>query len=350
MPTLPNMGLITPTLGGDSGAWDDKINTAFEAVDAHDHTSGSGVPVPVAGIDIDTDLPMGGNGLTSLGKLSFSTITAPVSGSKNLFVNAADNELYWRTNGGANVKLTDGTSINTTLVGGIVGDYSTVGAEVAYDDANKRYTFKDETSPSKKWVRLASGPVRLFEHVSTASTYVELASPAALAASYTVTWPAALPGASAIMVMSSAGVVSLITLADTLYIPASAGATDGSFTYNPFGYWELGNNSGNVVAIPVAVSSGQQITGFTVYLKKNSDNTNTITAALTKISSTGSRSSVGSGTNAGNATGDGSIVVSSLTETVSGANVYQIEVTVSDGTPSSADRIYMTAITRTRVS
>ena len=38
MPTLPNMSLITPTLGGDTGEWDDKINAALALIDAHDHS------------------------------------------------------------------------------------------------------------------------------------------------------------------------------------------------------------------------------------------------------------------------------------------------------------------------
>src|SRR5687767_7384758 len=116
MPTLPNMGLITPTLGGDSGTWDDKINACLALVDEHDHTPGKGVLVPIAGIDVDDDLAMGGLSLTGVGSVDFTAIAAPSSGSKRLFVNTADNELYWRTNAGTNVKLTSGTSINTTLV------------------------------------------------------------------------------------------------------------------------------------------------------------------------------------------------------------------------------------------
>lgn len=208
MPTLPNMGLETPVAGADSGTWDDKINASFVKVDDHDHTSSKGLRITPAAMNINADLSVAGFSITSLGKLSFSEIAAPIAGSKNLFVSSVDHELYWRSNAGANVKLTSGASINTSLVGGIVGDYASVGAEVAFDDANKRYTFKDQTSPSKKWARLASGPVRIFEYNTTESVYVEHAVDAALAAAYTVTWPAALPGAQTIVQISSAGAVS----------------------------------------------------------------------------------------------------------------------------------------------
>lgn len=202
MPTLPNMGLITPAQGGDRGTWDDKINACFVKVDVHNHTSGKGVRVPVAGLNIDTDINMGSKGFTSLGRAAFAEITALASGARTLFVSDADHELYWRTNAGVNVKLTSGASINTTLVGGIVGDYSSVGALLAYDDANKRYTFKTQTST---WARLASGPVRIYEYNTSESVYVEHAVAAALAASYTVTWAAALPVAQALIQIDTSG-------------------------------------------------------------------------------------------------------------------------------------------------
>lgn len=216
MPTLPNIGLITPVQGADRGTWDDKINAAFALVDAHDHTSGKGVQIVSAAININADLGWGGFGITALGKISFSAIAAPSGGSKNLFVSSADNELYWRTNAGVNVKLTNGASINTTLVGGIVGDYSTVGAEVAFVDADQVYTFKDQSSPTKKWARIASGPVRIYENDTTESVYVEHAVAAALAAPYTVTWPAALPASTKLMQISSTGVVTFANTTVTM--------------------------------------------------------------------------------------------------------------------------------------
>lgn len=229
MPTLPNMGLITPTLGGDSGTWDDKINAALALIDSHDHTSGKGVKVPIAGINVNANLAMGGYSVTGVFSYDFAAVSPINTGSKRLFVSNADNELYWRTNGGTNVKLTSGTSINTTLVGGIVGDYSSVGAEVAFDDANGRYTFKNGASPSKKWARLAAGPLRIFEYNTTESVYVEQLAPAALGASYTVTWPTALPASTCLVRLKADGTLDTssnidqdLTLAATRSISVSS--------------------------------------------------------------------------------------------------------------------------------
>ena len=217
--TLPNISIILPSLGGDTGIWDDELNAALTLLDAHDHSSGKGVAVPTSGMNINADLTFAGFGATNLGKAAFSAVTALAAGSKTLFVSSADNELYWRTNAGTNVKLTNGASINTSLVGGIVGDYASVGAAVAYDDANDRYTFKQQ---SGTWARLASGPVRIFEFNTTETVYVELAVAAALASSYTATFPAALPVGDSFMQISSAGA---ITFSPTVAFASTFSAT-----------------------------------------------------------------------------------------------------------------------------
>lgn len=352
MPTLPNMALITPTQGGDSGTWDDKINAALALVDAHDHTSGKGVRVPVAGVNINADLAMGAYGLTGLGKAAFSAVAALASGSKTLFVSSADNELYWRTNGGTNVKLTLGSSINTTLVGGIVGDYSSVGAEVAYDDANKRYTFKDQSSPTKKWARLASGPVRIYEYNTTESVYVEHAVDAALAASYTATWPAALPGAQALMQISAAGAVIFsntatvaITAPDFLYTTSQeavilgADFTDVSGSHTKFNSaagahvgWTL-SATANKLSVSLPVRVGDIITGYECYINKTTNAAVTLTARLYRTrgsTSPGTESTVSAGVSeSGNAPGFTTMNETGLSHTVAAGYQYYMLFTPS---------------------
>lgn len=240
MPTLPNMGLVTPTLGADIGVWDDKINAAFALIDEHDHTLGKGAAITPAAMSIDADIGMGGNGLAALGKVAFTAVATPTTGAKNLFVDAADNELYWRSNAGVNVKLTSNASLNTSLVGGIVGDYSAAGAEVAYDATNKRFTFKQAASPGGKWARMASGPVRIYEFDTTESLYVEHAVAAALAASYTVEWPAALPGTQALVQIGADG---KLTYSNTL-------AANANLTLSGTGYVQHGDDSDVEVFLP----------------------------------------------------------------------------------------------------
>ncbi len=362
---LPNMVIELPVPGADRGTWDDKINAGFSTVDAHDHTSGKGVAIASAALDINADVSWHGYTITSLGKISFTAITAPVSGSKNLFVNTSDNELYWRTNSGTNVKLTNGTSINTTLVGGIVGDYSSVGAAVAFDDSNKRYTFKTQTGT---WARMASGPVRIFEYNTTESVYVEHAVDAALAAPYTVTWPAALPGATGFVMIDAAGAVSFtssptttgtITASDyklssdrVRVLGAPAFQQIGSTHVFNGNYWALGNSSTATLYATLPLDVGDRIKSVRVYIDKNSDATNTITAELFRCdspSSGGVATSLGTGTESGNATGAiGIVAATGLTEVVSAGKAYNVAVYQSDATPSSSDFVFTVEVTYDR--
>lgn len=368
MATLPNMNIILPELGQDSGQWDDKLNAGLTLVDAHDHTSGKGPRVPTAGININADLAFGGFGPTGLGKAAFNAVTALSSGSKTLFVNSADNELYWRTNGGTNVKLTSGTSINITLVGGIVGDYSSVGAEVAYDDANKRYTFKQQGSP-KPWARIATGPVRIYEYNTTETVYVELAVAAALAASYTLTLPAALPGSTALCQVSAAGVVSFSntlteslvaqdlrhTSAQVITLPASMAldridthtrATGASGAQNRFTVAA----STNPIVWPLPVKENDVITAYAVWVDKNTNGSATIATRLYKTNGgTGTETALGAGdTDAQNAPNFITLLESGLSITVADDEQFYLVFTPSGSVTPTADELYHASLAFTR--
>lgn len=209
MTTLPNLSLVLPTRGAPgAGIWDDTLDADLALIDAHNHTAGKGVAVPTAGININADLSFGSAfGLTNAQRIQFASVTALSSNNKSLFVNAADNELYWRSNAGSNVKLTAGAALNVAaFTGGFGGDYAAVGAVAAFDDAGDRYTFKQQ-SPFN-WARLASGEVRIFETGTLDTVFVGLAAPAALAASFTITLPLALPAATRMLSMDSAGNVT----------------------------------------------------------------------------------------------------------------------------------------------
>ncbi len=239
MTTLPNTGIVLPTRGSPgSGLWADAVDAALALLDAHDHTSGKGARVPTAGISINADLTFGGlYAPTNLQRLSFASVAALASNSKSLFVSDGSgglvaSELYWRSIGGVNVRLTSGSALNVAaFTGGIGGDYASAGAALAFDDSNKRYTFKDGAA---NWARLASGDMRLFETGTAESVFVGLAAPAALAGSYTITMPLAAPGSTALVQMDSVGVLtaSNVTIGGTPNftgaVTMAAGLTLGS--------------------------------------------------------------------------------------------------------------------------
>lgn len=206
MTTTPNMSLELATNGADIGTWGTKLNVALPIIDSHNHTTGQGVKVPAAGLNIDGDVQWNDHGISEIGRLDFTAVAALSTGSKSIFVSSADNELYWRTSGGTNVKLTSGTALNVAaFVGGIGGDYSASDARAAYDDATGAYTFKRGSANSNSWARLRAGDLRIYEYNTTESVYTAIKAAAALAASYDITLPAALPAAQVLQQIDASG-------------------------------------------------------------------------------------------------------------------------------------------------
>lgn len=396
--TLPNLSIVLPTLDGDTGVWDDGLNAALTLIDAHNHSPGLGARVPTTGIGINADLTFAGYGATNVGRVAFTAVAALTTGSKAIFVSSVDNELYWRTSAGTNVKLTNGTSINTTLVGGIVGDYTTVGAVVAYDDANDAYTFKQETPFA--WARIACGGVRVYEYNTTESVYTGLKPAAALASSYDITLPVAAPGSTSVVLMDSSGVLTVsntipnamtfstsistptiagtpnftgaVTMASTLgvtgVITATAGLTsvadvtaaDLNYTTEQFviippwsgneetaathtkntnpNMWTLAASAVRI-AYPIAVRVGDQITSFNFYIQKITSGATTLTAILKRVKGANPQTLTTVST-VTSAVGAGYVTVGNtgLTETVGTGDYYY--VTIESNAAGAGDIIY----------
>lgn len=231
------MGLTLPTVDGSVDTWGTELNTLLEdLVDPHDHTSGKGARIPSAGLDIDANISIATYNLTSVGGLAFASSPAVAPTSLGLYI--ASNELIWVTSGGTTVQLTNGAALNTSLLGGITGDYTSTDADVEYVDAEKAYEFKQDEGPDH-WANLKVGNVYVFEPTSGITNAVGLKSPTSLASAYDITLPAALPAATELLTMTSAGVLdhtatpSLTTLSATGDITTSAGditATAGDIT------------------------------------------------------------------------------------------------------------------------
>ena len=214
MPQTPTtyMLLVQPSENGDDDVWDTLLTAVFLLIDAHDHTTGKGTKVPTGGINIDGELEFNGKQATELGGAAFNNLGAPLSGGTYI-AHVAGGNLYFR-NATTNVQITSGATLNMTTVGGIAGDYTSVSAEVAYVDAQDGYTFKQQVGAAvRQYAKMDSADVRLYEFkahpaAGVPTNFVGLASPAALAASYTLTMPAALPGLTTLVQMSATGAIS----------------------------------------------------------------------------------------------------------------------------------------------
>lgn len=303
-PAEPLMGLVLPTENSDAGTWDATLNTALTTVAAHNHTTGQGNQVPTAGLNINADLAMssGGNfyALKDVKAVDFQPQAAAgmTAYAGALFVNSSDsNNLYFRTQSGTNVRIINGTSLDISVVGGIVGDYTSVAAEVSFSDANKEYTFKQK-DPDNFWAATRSGPVRIAQLDTTESVYVEVAAPAALAGSYTLTLPTGAPATANAVMMSATGVLSTLTTNDNITLSGTGDlkhgdrvitilpAFSGNKTSTNIGY--VAGAAPNYVtptagsetwAVPVPLRAGDRIRSITWHYQRAGG---TLTFALRK--------------------------------------------------------------------
>lgn len=258
MTTYPNIGLVLPTRGAPgSGHWADVLDSNTALLDAHDHQSGRGLPIRSAALTIDGNVSFNTSwAITALNRVTFASVAAPAV-NKSVWVadgtgGTTANELYWTTNTGANVKLTSGTTLNVgAFVGGIGGDYTSVGAQLNYDDAGKRYTLKEGTGDANGWARVACGGLRLIEFNTTETVFVGQVAPAALAVSYTMTWPTALPGSTLLQQVDNTG---QIIWSNT--VQAVTFDTNQNVTLQGTGEIKHGNRTLTLAAVIGALSSG----------------------------------------------------------------------------------------------
>lgn len=346
MTTLPNMGLVLPTRGAPgSGSWGDTVDANYAKQDAHDHTTGKGLPIPSSGLNINADIPFSSlYAPTQLHRLQFSSITALSSGAQNksIFVNASDNELYWRSNAGNNVKLTAGSALNVAaFTGGIGGDYTSVSAAVGFDDSNKRYTFKDG---SGNWARIAAGELRAYPTGGATSFYVGHAAPGGMAASYTLTYPAALPAATQTAQVDTSGVVTFASVpkhgAMTLSIQGSAFqcGSGQTFTYANQGIVFNANTATSPINLPI----GARITAVRMYVIDSATGPTKLKSDLWSLTSSGTATNLGTSSTSAGSGANQTLTISSLTTTVASLTGYAVVASVTTG--SANVEIYLVEV------
>jgi hypothetical protein len=255
-----------------------------------------------------------------------------------------------------NVKITNGAGLNLSATGGIVGDYAAKAAEVAYDDANDRYTFKQENSAGvRQWARLDAADVDIYEYKAAGDTTnitkrVRLKSPAALANSYDVTMPAALPGSQLVLQLDASGNVvasntfpggAVFSAATTVDMSAANAVKDNArswmvdtglfYTSTGADSISIGNNARMDASF--TLPTNEQITSVVFAYARTSG---TITFALFQRTLAGGSSSLCTKTDAAS-TGNTAIDIGvsptsgSLPQTTNSTHTYFLRIT-TDGT------------------
>lgn len=199
-----NMSLTVPITGVTVGPnWANEINASFGIVDAHDHSTGKGVPVTPAGLNINSDLPFGGNNANTVRTVRFSNPNVQPAGTTDVnCVYAFGGNLYYN-NGGFAVQVTNGHSVAGTP-GSIAGLVSP--ATATYIAISTAFVWQsDANTPA-----ILDGASVILRNLSANSKGLTLSPPAAMAADFTITLPA-LPVATALTTISNVGTMGTTT-------------------------------------------------------------------------------------------------------------------------------------------
>lgn len=110
------IGLQLPTVSVTPGPeWANAVNTAFETLDTHNHTSNKGVQIPSAGININDSLNYNNFAAINLIQLSYSSNLTTLTGASNANSTYVTNgNLYFTNNSGTAVQITSGGSVVTS--------------------------------------------------------------------------------------------------------------------------------------------------------------------------------------------------------------------------------------------
>ena|SRR6202789_4422104 len=198
----PNMSLVLPTIGVDSGlTWEQSVNTNSGVLDGHNHSVGSGVQINPSGININNDLPFNGFNATSLRSVRFNAQTSPISLPTDIgciYVSGVD--LYYNDVNANQIRITSGGTVNATSSG--ISDGT---ATAAFSSGT---LVVDAASNTPANIQVAS--VLLGNTGVPGSDFVTLSPPNALSSNYSLVLPP-LPAQTNVMTLDTSGNMNSIT-------------------------------------------------------------------------------------------------------------------------------------------
>lgn len=243
----PNMNLPIPTVGVDPAPqWALYIDQCLTLVDQHNHAPGNGVQVQPNGLNISSDLTFQGNNATNLRTARLLTQLSTPSGALDLtclYSYGTPGNLFYTDASGNHIQITSG--------GAVVGSPGSITnlappASVTYVSATPAYVFQSNVNTPAN----LDGGSLVLRDISANSFGVTLNPPPSIAANYSITLPAALPGSASFVTLDNSG-----NLAAT--IPTAGGITgnnivtnvvlNGTLTIGGSGGPILSNSSGSLV-------------------------------------------------------------------------------------------------------
>lgn len=278
-----------------------------------------------AGLNVNAPLSLAGNTLINVASLALVAGTLPTAPGSMYY---SGGEFYLIDSTGA-VQVTSLGQLNHSAFGVIGGDYGGANpALISYDTATQQYRFYVNGS-THTWASLVAKTLILED---TGSGNTATITPPAMTGSYTLTLPTVLPGVVKGLAMAPSGQLEYLD-ADfkTLIVPSAAAQSQATYA-SPS--WTVITTP---LVYPVTVPANATITGWTLYLKKGSNATFTVTAQMRKwVQDTVTNFTAQN--NAVNAPGYITLGESGVSHAVSSGE--QWEVIVSDSGATSLDFSY----------
>lgn len=156
----PNMLLSLPVVSVTVGpTWANNVNTAFDVIDAHDHSSDKGARITPAGLNINADLDISDQIFYNFKATRFQEQTAALSGSSNSnALYSVSGNLYFTSGAGTAIQLTNGGSIASTPGNASIFETVAVGANITIGNPDTYvYLIVDTTAARQITLPLASG-------------------------------------------------------------------------------------------------------------------------------------------------------------------------------------------------
>ena len=133
-----------------------KMYAMLKAIDEHDHSINRGVTLKLSDIEITGDLDFQNNAINNAEVYQFDTYTVDnadtIPDDKDIMY-YFNGDAYLKHAGNPPIQLTANGVFNTSLVGGIGGDYDSTDAAIIYDDISEAFYFTtDGVTPASAHV------------------------------------------------------------------------------------------------------------------------------------------------------------------------------------------------------
>lgn len=278
--TIPAVGSSGTQYATDINAFLTEVQSRLEAL------------LPKSSLDAG-DLDMDGYAVQNASYVGIADAAEEPTTPVNTF-QAFDGEIYWISVDGP-VKLTSGGVLNSAAVGGITGDYGSPNpAELRFVDADQTYYAYDNFGTGA-WAYIRGRALEIAAGATSANRVrVDFDGPS----SYTLTLPDAVPAATEVVQMDSAGdldvsgVVQNVRHADLHHLvsPWAGSVVSGTFTNAIGGAFQ--STSAVVMFVPVQVRAGDRLKSFSIALK--GDGAADVTIFVDRITATYTTDHLGS--------------------------------------------------------